>query len=116
MAVLNFILYCVIFFFALMMIMTVIFPRISIRHIESKMQENGVSPPSWDRGIGASAPFYALAIFVKRARKSTPLFDGRFVAKHARPIDKFLAFLHLVSTSGFIISIFLMVVLEYFLL
>ena len=87
-----------------------------MKYIDKHMEKDSVSPPSWDRGIGASAPFYALAIFVKRARKSTPLFDGRFVAKHARPIDKFLAFLHLVSTSGFIISIFLMGVLEYFLL
>ena len=99
-----------------MMIMTVIFPRISVRHINNRMLENGVSPPSWDKGLGASAPFYALAIFLKRARKPTPLFDGRFVAKHARPIDKFLAFLHLLSTFGFILSISIMVLLEYVLL
>ena len=48
-----------------MMIMTVIFPRISVRHINNRMLENGVSPPSWDKGLGASAPFYALAIFLK---------------------------------------------------
>lgn len=46
-----------------MMIMTVIFPRISVRHINNRMLENGASPPSWDKGLGASAPFYALAIF-----------------------------------------------------
>ncbi len=94
--------------------MAVLFPRISIKYIDRKMLQDGISSPSWDRGIGASAPFYAMAIFCKRARKPTPLFDGSHVAKHARPIDKVLAFLHLISTTGFILSVFSMMILEAF--
>ncbi len=94
------------------MIMAVLFPRISIKYIDNKMIQDGISSPSWDKGIGESAPLYAMAIFCERARKPTPLFDGSHVAKYARPIDKFLALLHLISTTGFLLSIFSMMILE----
>ncbi|MBE0379924.1 hypothetical protein [Pseudoalteromonas prydzensis] len=96
--------------------MAVLFPRISIKYIDSKMIQDGIDSPSWDRGIGASAPFYAMAIFFKKARIPTPLFNGSHVAKYARPIDKFLACLHLISTTGFLLSIFSMMILEFFIL
>ncbi|TMP07597.1 hypothetical protein CWC11_06065 [Pseudoalteromonas sp. S3178] len=114
MPILEILLYSTIFFFFYLMIMAVLFPRVSIKYIDNKMILDGISSPSWDKGIGASAPFYAMAIFFKRARKPTPLFDGSHVAKYARPIDKFLAFLHLVSTTGFLLSLFSMMILEAF--
>ena len=47
-----------------------------------------------------------MAIFFKRSRLPTPLFDGRFIAKHARAVDKVLAFLHLFTVAGLTISVF----------
>ena len=49
------------------------------------MEKDGVDPPSWDRGIDASVSFYIFAMFFERSRIPTPMFDGRFVAKYARP-------------------------------
>lgn len=45
-----------------------------------------------------------MAIFFKRSRVPTPLFDGRYIAKYARPLDRFLAFCHLITTMGLLIS------------
>tara|TARA_Y100000034_G_scaffold131649_1_gene192858 strand:+ start:1075 stop:1422 length:348 start_codon:yes stop_codon:yes gene_type:complete len=93
-------------FMALAFIFVVLFARISIKHINKKMLKDNITPPLWDKGVGASAPFYAMAIFFKRSRLPTPLFDGRFKAKHARPVDKVLAFLHLFTMAGLTISVF----------
>lgn len=100
----------------LFMIMTflfaVLFTRISIKHINKNMEKEGVYSPNWDKGIGASAPFYAMAIFFERSRVPTPLFDGRYIAKYARPLDRFLAFFHLITTMGLLISTFTAMYLE----
>ena len=55
------------------------------KHINKNMEKDGVYPPSWDKGIGASVSFYIFAMFFERSRIPTPMFDGRFVAKYARP-------------------------------
>ncbi|MEM7421728.1 MAG: hypothetical protein AAF364_18700 [Pseudomonadota bacterium] len=91
-------------FMALAFIFVVLFTRISIKHINKKMLKDNITPPLWNKGVGA--PFYAMAIFFKRSRLPTPLFDGRFIAKHARPVDKVLAFLHLFTMAGLTISVF----------
>ncbi|MEZ7275905.1 hypothetical protein [Pseudoalteromonas sp. 68 DY56-GL68] len=93
-------------FMALAFLFVVLFTRISIKYINKQMLNDSVTPPLWDKGIGASAPFYAMAIFFKRSRLPTPIFDGRLIAKYARSVDKVLAFLHLFTMTGFTISVF----------
>ncbi|GEM_PF-6454105 len=38
----------------------VLFYRVSVKY----MEKDGVSPPGWDKGIGASVSFYIFAIFL----------------------------------------------------
>jgi len=84
---------------------SILFSRISIKYINKNMEKDGVDPPSWDRGIGASASFYIFAMFFERSRTPTPMFDARFVAKHARPIDRVIAAAHFISVTGMIICL-----------
>ena len=83
----------------------VLFYRVSVKHIDKHMEKDGVSPPGWDKGIGASVSFYIFSMFFERSRIPTPLFDGRFVAKYARPIDKVIGAAHLISVFGAIICL-----------
>jgi hypothetical protein len=69
------------------------------------MELDDAYSPSWDKGIGASVSFYIFAMFFERSRIPTPLFDGRFVAKYARPIDKVIGAAHLISVFGAIICL-----------
>lgn len=57
------------------------------------------------KALALVPPFYAMAIFFKRSRLPTPIFDGRFVAKYARPIDKVIGAAHLISVFGAIICL-----------
>ncbi|TMO49910.1 hypothetical protein [Pseudoalteromonas ruthenica] len=94
-------------FMPLSMLMTVIFQRVSVAYINKCMKSDGVYPPSWDKGLGGSGPFYVCAIFFKRGRIPTPLFDGHLVPKYARTIDKILAGIYLFSAIGFGITVVL---------
>ena len=69
------------------------------------MEKDSVSPPSWDKGIGASASFYVLTILFNKYRIKNKLFDGRFVANHTRPIDRVITAAHFVSVKGAAISL-----------
>ncbi|WP_413403457.1 hypothetical protein [Pseudoalteromonas sp. KJ71-7] len=83
----------------------VLFSRISVKHINKNMEKDGVLPPNWDKGIGASVSFYIFAMFFERSRIPTPMFDGRFVAKYSRPIDKVLGAVHLISVTGMMLCL-----------
>ncbi len=69
------------------------------------MEKDSVSPPSWDKGIGASASFYVFAILFNKYRIKNKLFDARFIANHTRPIDRVIAASHFVSATGMAISL-----------
>lgn len=69
------------------------------------MEKDGVLPPNWDKGIGASVSFYVFAMFFERSRIPTPMFDGRFVAKYARPVDKTIGMIHLISVTGMMLCL-----------
>ena len=69
------------------------------------MEKDGVEAPTWDKGIGASVSFYIFAIFFERSRVPTPMFDGRFVAKYARPVDKVIGAIHSISVAGTIVCL-----------
>lgn len=91
---------------------SILFSRISIKYINKNMEKDGVHPPSWDRGIGASVSFYIFAMFFKRSRIPTPMFDGRFVAKYARPIDKVIGAIHSISVLGTIVCLCIITYLQ----
>lgn len=42
----------------------VLFYRVSVKYIDKHMEKDGVSPPGWDKGIGASVSFYIFAMFL----------------------------------------------------
>ncbi|HEA16583.1 MAG TPA: hypothetical protein ENH88_09105 [Pseudoalteromonas prydzensis] len=86
-------------------ISSLLLSRMSIKHINIQMEKDGVYPPSWDRGIGASASFYVFAMLFSKYRIKNTLFDARFVAKHARPIDRVIAAVHFISVTGMIICL-----------
>ena len=84
-------------------ISSLLFSRVSMKHINKKMELD--DPPSWDRGIGASASFYVFAILFNKYRIKNKLFDARFIAKHARTIDKVIAAIYFTSVAGMIICL-----------
>ena len=86
-------------------ISSLLFSRVSMKHINKKMEKNGVYPPSWDRGIGASASFYVFAILFNKYRIKNKLFDARFIANHTRPIDRVITAAHFASVTGTTISL-----------
>lgn len=91
----------------------VLYSRISVKYINSKMEEDGVYPPCWDKGIGASVSFYIFAMFFERSRIPTPMFDGRFVAKYTRTLDKIIGAIHLVSIIGAVLSLCIITFLKH---
>ena len=99
-------------FLIIMTVVTVLFYRVSIKYFNTRMEKDGVYSPTWDKGIGASGPFYAMAIFFERFRKPTAFFDGRYIVNYARPIDKILGFLHIIASLGLLISTFIVMYLD----
>ena len=97
--------YLLITFICVCFISSLLFSRVSIKHINKKMEKDGVYPPSWDQGIGASASVYVFAILFNKYRIKNKLFDARFIAKHARTIDKVIAAIYFTSVAGMIICL-----------
>ncbi|MBC7007675.1 hypothetical protein BIZ38_04310 [Pseudoalteromonas sp. BZK2] len=91
----------------------VLFYRVSVKYIDKHMEKDGVSPPGWDKGIGASVSFYIFAMFFERSRIPTPMFDGRFVAKYTRTLDKIIGAIHLVSIIGAVLSLCIITFLKH---
>ncbi|CCN70505.1 hypothetical protein VIBNISFn118_220014 [Vibrio nigripulchritudo SFn118] len=97
--------------FFIMGIACILFCRISVKHIDSKMNENGISPPAWDRGIGARSIMYAMVLSSNKIAKVSPV-DDEAILKNSRKKDAVLAKIYLYSFSLFL-SITMLVYFAY---
>jgi hypothetical protein len=103
--------------FILLAIFWIAFARISMSRIEREIvRDTGVRPASWD-GVGARAHWYSHAIVVPLGNwnlPNNPLFNVKEVRKYAKPIDKTLGLLFMISSylslavliGGWIIDIY----------
>ena len=66
------------------------FTRISMKHIERKMREEGIHEPLWDKGLGIRINMYAIVIRRQKPAKAT-IVNDEAILRHARPIDLVLA-------------------------
>ncbi|WP_404343463.1 hypothetical protein [Pseudoalteromonas mariniglutinosa] len=108
----SFLVYLFLTFLFSFFISSLLLSRMSIKHINKQMAKDGVYPPSWDRGIGASASFYVFAMLFNKYRIKNQLFDARFVAKHARPIDKIIGATHSISVAGTVVCLCIITYLQ----
>ena len=72
------------------LISTLCFTRISMKHIEKKMREEGIHEPLWDKGLGIRVSMYGKVIRRQKPAKATVVNDEA-ILRHARPIDLILA-------------------------
>lgn len=72
------------------LISTLCFTRISMKHIEKKMREEGIHEPLWDKGIGIRVSMYGKVIRRQKPAKAT-IVNDEAILRHARPIDLVLA-------------------------
>lgn len=79
---------------------TLFFARVSVRFIDSKLQNMGTGKPIWD-GIGIRITIYALVILSKWFAK-TPLVAGQEIRTIARVKDRYLAYWYHFSALLFI--------------
>lgn len=102
----------ILFFVVLCMwcLTTLLFGRISVKHIEREMKKEGILPPVWDKGIGGRIIMYAMVITAKKAVKKSPV-DDEAILRHIRPIDKKLAWLYLIVTTTIFVLMFIVVYL-----
>ncbi|WP_149982290.1 hypothetical protein [Pseudoalteromonas rhizosphaerae] len=80
------------------------FTRISMKHIEKKMREEGIHKPLWDKGIGIRVNMYGKVIRRQRPAKATVVNDEA-ILRHARPIDLILARVMHISFLGLMLII-----------
>ncbi len=83
---------------------TMWFARVSVKHIDRKLELSGVGKPEWD-GIGIRISIYALAILSEWFAK-TPLIAGAEVRAIARRKDYYLALWFELSFLLFLVAIF----------
>lgn len=76
--------------FIAFLISTLCFTRISMKHIEKKMREEGIHEPLWDKGLGIRVSMYGKVIRRQKPAKATVVNDEA-ILRHARPIDLILA-------------------------
>lgn len=76
--------------FIAFLISTLCFTRISMKHIEKKMREEGIHEPLWDKGIGIRVTMYGKVIRRQKPAKAT-IVNDEAILRHARPIDFVLA-------------------------
>ncbi|MED5513135.1 hypothetical protein [uncultured Pseudoalteromonas sp.] len=86
------------------LISTLCFTRISMKHIEKKMREEGIHEPLWDKGIGIRVTMYGKVIRRQKPAKATVVNDEA-ILRHARPIDLILARVMHVSFLGLMLII-----------
>mgnify|MGYP000035297257 FL=1 len=80
-----------------------LFTRLTIRRLDRKVKEEGSGTPSWDRGgVGLRVGMYA-GILVRGKKGKSPLANEDIILRHARPIDRFLAFFMDISLIGMIL-------------
>ena len=75
------------------------FTRISMKHIEKKMREEGIHEPLWDKGLGIRVSMYGKVIRRQKPAKATVVNDEA-ILRHARPIDLILARVMHISFIG----------------
>jgi|TARA_B110000211_G_scaffold178214_1_gene201475 hypothetical protein len=81
-------------------IATLIFSRISVKHIEQEMVKEGIEPPVWDKGIGGRIIMYAMVIVANKAAKTSPVEDEA-ILRHARKKDYILSMFLIISSLLF---------------
>lgn len=86
------------------LISTLCFTRISMKHIEKKMREEGVHEPLWDKGIGIRVSMYGKVIRRQKSVKAT-IVNDEAILRHARPIDLILARIMHISFLGLMLVI-----------
>ena len=86
------------------LISTLCFTRISMKHIEKKMREEGIREQLWDKGIGIRVNMYGKVIRRQRPAKATVVNDEA-ILRHARPIDLILARVMHISFLGLMLII-----------
>lgn len=75
------------------------FTRISMKHIEKKMREEGIHEPLWDKELGIRVSMYGKVIRRQKPAKATVVNDEA-ILRHARPIDLILARVMHISFIG----------------
>ena len=80
------------------------FTRISMKHIEKKMREEGIHEPLWDKGLGIRVSMYGKVIRRQKPAKATVVNDEA-ILRHARPIDLILARIMHISFVGLMLII-----------
>ena len=92
--------------FLSMAIAWIAFARFSMARIEREIREEGLSRPgSWD-GVGARALWYSHAIVIPLGIwnfPNNPFFDVMTARRHAKPIDKTLGLVFLISGYTFVV-------------
>jgi hypothetical protein len=94
--------------FVLLAIFWIAFARISMARIEREIKRDlGTRPAKWD-GIGARAVWYSHAIVVPLGKwnlSNDPFFAVELVRKYAKPQDKTLGLLFMISSYSFLIIV-----------
>lgn len=85
-------------------ISTLCFTRISMKHIEKKMREEGIHEPLWDKGLGIRVSMYGKVIRRQKPAKAT-IVNDEAILRHARPIDLILARVMHISFLGLMLII-----------
>ncbi len=92
--------------FVSFLISALCFTRISMKHIEKKMREEGIHEPLWDKGLGIRINMYAIVIRRQKLAKAT-IVNDEAILRHARPIDLFLArVMHYTFTITMILAVY----------
>ena len=86
------------------LISTLCFTRISMKHIEKKMREEGIHEPLWDKGLGIRVSMYGKVIRRQKPAKATVVNDEA-ILRHSRPIDLILARIMHISFVGLMLII-----------
>ena len=85
------------------------FARVSMARIERDIKrDRGIRPAQWD-GVGARALWYSHAIVVPLGiwnLPNDPFFDVETVRRYAKPIDKTLGLLFMISSYAFLACLF----------
>tara|TARA_B110000211_G_C13905212_1_gene475836 strand:- start:411 stop:770 length:360 start_codon:yes stop_codon:yes gene_type:complete len=83
-----------------------LFGRISVSHIEKEMAGEGITPPVWDKGIGARMIAYAGIIVFPNLKRHASLVNIEATKRFARSKDKKLALFYLITTVVFLTILF----------
>lgn len=86
-------------------IATFCFIRISGKHIEREMKNEGKLPPGWDSTMGLRYSFYAIVI-VRNSIAPMSFVDDEAVLRFTRKKDRYLAYFFVITSAIFLLVIF----------